>query len=229
MAQTFLQLVNQTCTRLNEVELTAGTFASAKGFYSHIKDAVNASIRHINQAHVEWPFNYDTAEEVLIVGQTRYSFPDDAKSIDFETFRLRKDTAINVDAGKYISLLPYDRYLQQYVIQEDDTTAAEGGIPEFVFRAKNLEWGIVPVPDKAYTINYEYYRSPNDLERYNDLTVIPDRYKHIIVDGATYYAYMFRDNQQAAQLIKEKFDNGIKFMRVHLINSNTTMASTMRV
>ena len=77
MATTFLQLVNQVNRRLNEVELTSTNFASATGFYAHAKDAVNASIRYINQSEFEWPFNHNTQTTTLTANTSRYSFPAD--------------------------------------------------------------------------------------------------------------------------------------------------------
>ena len=50
MAYDFLGLVNAVNRRLNEVELSSANFATATGFYSQAKDAVNASIRYINQS-----------------------------------------------------------------------------------------------------------------------------------------------------------------------------------
>ena len=51
MAYNFLDLVNVVCKRLNEEELTSTNFSSATGFYSQIKDSVNASIRDIGFYH----------------------------------------------------------------------------------------------------------------------------------------------------------------------------------
>ena len=65
MAYNYLGLVNDINRRLNEVELTESNFAATTGFYSFAKDAVNASIRHINQEEFEWPFNHVEAEEQL--------------------------------------------------------------------------------------------------------------------------------------------------------------------
>ena len=48
MAYNYLGLVNEVNRRLNEVELTSSNFDTAGGFYSSAKDAVNASLRHIN-------------------------------------------------------------------------------------------------------------------------------------------------------------------------------------
>ena len=86
---------------------------------------------------------------------------------------------------------------------------------------------MVPPPNKAYTVVYEYYRTPVDLENYEDVPTIPERYAHVIVDGAMHYAYLFRGNTQDAMVAKEKFDEGIKNMRSTLINRYSYVSSTM--
>lgn len=229
MAQTFISLVNQVCRRLNEVELSTTNFATARGFHAHIKDAVNAAIRHINQTHTEWPFNHKTYDEVLVPGMTRYLFPSDAAVVDMESFRLRADPSVKITTGKALAPIKYDDFLHNYVGQEDDDIGTTGNPPEKVFKTHALEWGVVPVPDNSYTVTYEYFRFPSDLNIHSDLCEIPDRYRHVIVDGATYYAYMFRDNKDAAAVIEKKFLDGLKVMRTQLINTNDIMASTMIV
>ena len=63
MAYDYLGLVNDVNRRLNEVELTSSNFAATTGFYSFAKDAVNSSIRHIQQEEYEWPWNHVEQEE----------------------------------------------------------------------------------------------------------------------------------------------------------------------
>ena len=60
-----------------------------------------------------------------------------------------------------------------------------------------------------------------------DTTNIPERFRHIIVDGAMYHSYMFRSNMQATMAAKEKFDEGIKHMRSQLINRTPYVRSYM--
>ena len=93
MAYDFLGLVNDVNRRLNEVSLTSSNFDTATGEYGMIKDAVNSSIRYINQHEYEWPYIHVTAEETMTAGVVRYAFPADAKTIYFDSFRIkRKDT-----------------------------------------------------------------------------------------------------------------------------------------
>ena len=81
MAYNYLGLVNQINRRLNEVELTSANFDTATGFYSQAKDAVNSSIRYVNQTEYNWPFNHVTQEDVLTPNIMRYGNPDDSKTI----------------------------------------------------------------------------------------------------------------------------------------------------
>lgn len=228
MAYNFLGLVNDVNRRLNEVELTSSNFASASGFYAHAKDAINASLRNINQAEYEWPFNHVLQEDVLTTGTTRYPFPDDCKVIDFESFRIKEDTTLG-NATTKLSILTYEEYLDKYVDQEYNSSATTNGqgVPSFVVHCPSLEYAMSPAPNAAYTLLYEYYRIPVDLELFSDVPSIPERFKHVIVDGAMHYAYLFRGNTQDGMVAKQKFEEGLKHMRSTLINRYYYVRSSM--
>ena len=68
---------------------------------------------------------------------------------------------------------------------------------------------------------------PVDLDLHDDVPSIPERFKHVIVDGAMHYAYLFRGNTQDALVAKEKFEEGIKNMRTTLINRTYYVRSGM--
>jgi hypothetical protein len=219
MAYNFLDLTNEACRRLNEVELTQDNFGNVKGFQSHIKDAVNSAIRDINYTHYEWPFNHSLVEEILTPGITRYPFPVDAAFVNPETFRIKEDETFGNETMK-LKLIDYDDYLNRYIDQEYRSDDSTRECPQMVFLTTGLEYGVVPVPDQEYEIVYEYFRVPADLELYTDVPSIPERYRSVIIDGAMYHAYLFRSNEQAAAMAKEKFDKGITRMRTMLIGSS---------
>lgn len=225
MAYDFIGLVNEVNRRLNEVELTSGNFATAKGFYSQIKDSVNSALRDISQTHYEWPFNHTLAEETLTAGTTRYAFPNDAGSIDFDSYRIKEDATLG-NATVKLGVVAYEDYLETSVDQEYGDNTSKREVPSAVFQAPSLEWGVTPPPDQAYEIVYEYYRVPVDLASVTDVPSIPERFRHVIVDGAMYHAYMFRSNEQAANIAKNKFEEGLKRMRTILVNRFTYMRST---
>ena len=90
----------------------------------------------------------------------------------------------------------------------------------------NVFGGISLFADKAYEIEYEYYMEPVDLENATDVATIPERFRHVIVDGIMYYAYMFRDNIEMASVSQRKFDEGIKQMRTVTVNENVYMRAS---
>ena len=171
MAYNYIGLVNEVNRRLNEVELTSSNFSTATGFYSQVKDSVNAAIQEIDQEYPHWPYNF--------------------------------------------------------VEQEYTSDTSLYNVPVFVSKAPGLEYVLSPAPDKAYTVVYEYYLTSVEMTDSTDVPKIPEIYRNVIIDGAMYYAYMFRGNTQDALVAKEKFKAGLKNMRIVLINENTYVRSTM--
>ena len=217
MAYDFLGLVNDVNKRLNEVELTTSNFASTTGYYSFVKEAVNSSIRHINQEEFEWPWNHVEEELTLVAGVSRESFPVDAKTLDMQSFRIQRSATLG-NGTQYLRPLQYEEYLEKFVDQEYDTGTSNRGLPRHVVRAPSREFILTPEPDKAYTLTYEYYRLGFDLALAVDVPSIPESYRHVIVNGAMYYVYQFRNDGQMANMSKQMFTEGIKYLRSQHIN-----------
>lgn len=226
MAYNFLGLVNDVNRRLNEVELTSTTFDGAIGFYSTIKDGVNSAVRHINQEAFEWPFNHETQEEDLNVGDVRYFLPYDLKTLDMETFRIKRNSDLNVSTQK-LRKISYEEYLSKYIDAEYNDDTSSYSVPRYVFRTPSQEYGVYPAPDKEYEIVYEYYRLPVDMISYDDVPSVPDQFRYVINEGSMYYAYMFRGDLQSADLSFAKFRQGINNMRSIYINRYDYVRSTM--
>ena len=224
MAYDYLGLINDVNRRLNEVELTTSNFATATGEYGMIKDAVNASIRYINQHEYEWPFNHVTADETMTAGVVRYAFPTDAKTVDFDSFRIKRNATLGNDT-KRLGILSYEEYLSKHVDIEYNTSANRA-MPDFVFRTPNQEFGFVKNPDKAYEYAYEYYRLPVDLINTTDVPTVPEQFRYIIVNGAMHFAYMFRGETQESQVTQQRFMEEIKSMRSLYVNRYDYLRST---
>ena len=224
MAYDYLGLINDVNRRLNEVELTTSNFATATGEYGMIKDAVNASIRYINQHEYEWPFNHVTADETMTAGVVRYAFPTDAKTVDFDSFRIKRNATLGNDT-KRIKIITYEEYLDKHVDAEYNTTDNRA-MPDFVFRTPNQEFGFVKNPDKAYEYAYEYYRLPVDLINTTDVPTVPEQFRYIIVNGAMHFAYMFRGETQESQVTQARFMEEIKSMRSLYVNRYDYLRST---
>ena len=226
MAYDYIGIVNDVNRRLNEVELTATNFSTAKGEYSMIKDAVNASLRFINQHEYEWPFNHVEEEETLTPGLVRYAFPSDAKVLDFDSFRIKRDATLG-NATVKLKALSYEEYLESYVDIEYNNSTGIRQVPAFVVKTPSQEYAIVQPADKAYTVVYEYYRLPVDLISSTDVPTIPEQFRYVIVNGAMHFAYLFRGEGQEAAIVQQRFEQEIKQMRSLYINRYDYVRSTV--
>jgi len=119
MAETYLTLTNKVIARLNEVALTSTTFSSARGIQVQCQNAINESIRFINQREFNYPFNHATETKTLTAGVVRYSLPTSTKTVDYNTFRIVKDTDLG-NSGYKLGLLDYNDYVNRVINQEDE-------------------------------------------------------------------------------------------------------------
>ena len=295
MAETYLTLTNKVIARLNEVALTSSTFSSARGIQVQCQNAINESIRYINQREFNYPFNHDTASQELTAGVVRYSLPSSTKTVDYNTFRIVKDSDLG-NSGYKLNALDYNDYLNRVINQEDEinttttstthtdsvttitvasttgfdsagtiiignetitytaigssttftgatrgaggSTAASiasgvtvaqfdgGGVPSYVVRTPDNNYLLYPLPNKAYTIKFDYYTFPTDLSAHGDTTSIPDRFAPVIIDGATAFVYQYRGETQQYQLNFARYEQGIKNMQTLLINKFSYLRST---
>ena len=102
-----------------------------------------------------------------------------------------------------------------------------GGVPRQIIRSPDNNYILYPYPDKQYTLAFDYYTFPSDLSAHGDTTTIPDRFKPVIVDGATAYVYLYRGEQNHYQLNFQRFEQGIKNMQSLLINKYDYVRSSM--
>jgi hypothetical protein len=225
MATTFITLVNDTLRRLNEVEVTSDDFSSVIGFRAQVKDAVNASIQEISQREFEFPFNYVAGTLTLVAGTAQYSLASNFKVAEWDSFRIAKDDSINADASR-LKQIDYDTFIKRFYSRDGNAGSSDRDTPTYVYRTLDNKAGFTPIPDLAYTVNYNYFVYNDDLSASTDTMAIPDQFKHVVVDGAMYHSYMFRDNSQQAGIAKQKFDQGIDHMRTILINRFTDLRDT---
>ena len=119
MAETFLTHTNRVIARLNEVALTSSDFASSRGIQTQCKNAINEAVRYINQKEFQYPFNHSTKTQTLTAGTVKYRRPTDAKTVDYNTFRLVKDSDLSTSGGR-LPILNYNDYVNAYITQEDE-------------------------------------------------------------------------------------------------------------
>jgi len=226
---TYVTLVNELLRRMNEVTLdTAGEgFDSVRNVQALAKDAVNSSIRLILQDGQEWPFLKTTYTQTLTIGTRQYDFPADYSSTDWDTFYLKKLSSEN-NSPMPLSVISYEQYIQNVRPSDDTGDQVNGdGPPALVYQTLGTAFGISPIPDAAYEIEYVYWKFPTDLTAFNDVAIIPDRFKHVVIDGAMMFMMRFRSNEQSAAMHQNNFEDGIKTMRRVLIDDTLFVRSTV--
>ena len=225
---TFVSLTNELLRRLNEVTLdtTGDGFGTVRNVQALAKDAINNSIRNILQTGQEWPFLKTTNTQTLAAGTRQYDFPADYSSADWETFYLKKLTSVD-NTPMHLPTITYAEYTQRY--RHFDDTGDQTGIsaPTLVYQTDEEKFGLTPIPDNSYEIEYIYYKFPASLSAFNDTSIIPDRFTHVVIDGAMMYMMRFRSNEQSAAMHQNNFENGIKSMRRVLIDEPLRIRSTV--
>ncbi len=220
----FLGLVNKVNQPLNEVPLIESNFLQAKGWYSQAKNSVNAAIQHINDMPVEWPFYWTEVTLPFVVNQSRYAFPSDFRKANMSTFRILGDESLSLKT-KPLFNIDYEDYVANYSEMEVNP-AQYSALPEVVFKTPGFGFGVAPAPDYAYSLKYEYYRIPAPLRNPLDVPVIPQAFQATIVNGAMFYAYLFREDEINAQIAQARFEDSLKAMQRAFVNRTEYVRST---
>jgi len=228
MATNYVTLVNKVLVRMNEVLLdTAGDgFDSVRNVQALAKDAVNNSIRLILQDGQEWPFLKQTYTQSLVAGTRQYSFPADMSTVDWDTFYLKR-LASRDNAPLVLRPISYEEYTQRFRGRDDMGDLSGDGAPQYVYQTYESKFGVTPVPDDTYEVEYVYWSFPNDLTLFSDNCIIPSRFDHVIVDGAVMFMMRFRSNEQSAAIHQNNFEQGIKAMRRLLLDDDLAIRSTV--
>jgi hypothetical protein len=226
---TYVSLVNELLRRLNEVTLdTAGDgFDTVRNVQALAKDAVNSSVRLILQDGQEWPFLKNVYTQTLTPATRQYSFPADYSSVDWDTFYIKRLTSKD-NSPEHLKVISYEQYIQNFRSSDDKGDLVNGdNAPTTVYQTYGEAFGVTPVPDAAYEIEYVYWSYPNDMTVYNDTCVIPDRFKHVVIDGAMMFMMRFRSNEQSAAMHQKNFEDGIKAMRRVVMDDPIEVRSTV--
>lgn len=223
---TYVSLVNEVLRRMNEVQLDMGGdgFNDTRNLQALAKDAVNSSVREILQMSQEWPFTFNTYTQTMTAGTGVYDFPADYSKADWDTFYIKR---LSVNDPQRMSVITYDDYIKYYRTVEDTSGEAGYAVPLIVYKTQDTKFGVTPIPDDAYEIEYRYWSFPADMSLYNDTCVIPDRFKTVVVDGAMMYMMRFRANDQGGAVHQQKFEDGIDNMRRLLLDSPMYVSSTV--
>jgi hypothetical protein len=220
---TFISLTNELLRRLNEVTIPDEDFTGVRNIQALAKDAVNNAVRFIIQDAQEWPFTLTTYMQTMTTGVREYDLPTGFSSVDWDSFYLKKHASLGNKPMK-LDVVSYNEYLKNYRPQDDE--GAEG-VPQRIYQTQDGKFGVSPTPDGSYEIEYKYFTFPDTMTTKDDVCIVPDRFSHIIIDGAMMYMMRFRSNEQSASLHRKEFEDGVKMMRRLLLDDYMTLQSTV--
>ena len=164
---------------------------------------------------------YNTTKFTATAATTYISLANSASTTPDINYDVEKIEVTENIQPQRLTFLSYNEWLDAHSESDLNTTmSSQFSIPRFVYRTQdNANFGLSPIPDKSsYTVSFDYYKTHTDLSDYNDIPTLPPRFHDIIVNRAKYYAYMMRANMAAAQLAEKDYIEGVKRMRVELIN-----------
>jgi hypothetical protein len=221
---TYLSLTNELLQRLGEVPMDSSEFPNARNIQALAKTAINSSVREILHVAQEWPFTLQTYTQTMTIGQSVYDFPADMSSVDWESFYLK--TLDNINQPGKLDTLNYVDYISKYRPQDDLNGAGGYNSPRYAYQTQDLKFGVTPLPDRAYEIEYKYWSFPANMVLAADVCIIPDRFSSVILDGAMVYMMVYRSNEQSASIHQTRFDQGIKTMRRLYLDEPLYITST---
>ncbi len=153
---------------------------------------------------------------ITVTGNTTFTFSVDSSTASPATGTIV--AASQTVLQSKLQLKAWDQYTAEKYWDTDQNTDPSGySLPLFVVRKpdNNLYFG--GPPSRVYTTYYEGFTLPAALSIYTDTSLIPLPFEQVIIDKALHYAYLFRDNLEAAQLATERYEKNIFKMRRILI------------
>jgi len=120
---------------------------------------------------------------------------------------------------KRLKYLTYEEWNDNFRETDSSSSTDKLGEPEYVYTTYNDEIGLSPIPDSDnLSIKFDYYTTHTDLSASTDTSIIPARFEPVIIARSRYYAFMLRSDLQNAQFANKEYQDGVKRMRVELIN-----------
>ena len=147
---------------------------------------------------------------------------DDSNNLDVDFVKVSENLP-----PKKLTYITYDDYRRRFLATAQTNNSDHYGTPDYVFKTQDDKFGLYRVPDSdGYTINYEYWKTHSDLSASTDTPDIPARFHDVVVARAKYYIYNLRSDPQFTQFADRDYREGVKRMRIELINAPSEMLDT---
>jgi len=214
VTQTIQTIVNKeyivrTRTFTDDVSLKVGT---ASGGTQNL----SATLSVTNSGDGEWLTNNFTATATTTyIGLAEAS----ANTVEIDTIEV-----VENEQPHKLQYISHDEWFESFSETDlNQTSKDQFALPRYVYETNDDKYGLSPIPDRVLSVTYQYFQTHSDLVAHTDIPTLPKRYHDTIVNRAKYYAYMMRANIAATQLSEKDYTEGIKRMRVELLNRKNYM------
>ena len=194
-----LQLVQEMC-RLAGITDTGGptTTISQTGDYRKAVGYIDAAHQEIQLKYFDWNFLWASSTITTSAGIASYQGQPDVHIWDERRIFYSN------------SELPVIAY-QDYVPDDDRAN----GPPEYAVILPNNQLMLVPTPDAAYTIRYDYFKRPRVLAANTDEPLIPADYRMAIVGRALIMYANYEAAEEAKVQGLELYEPHMKALEAH--------------
>lgn len=176
---TFLELVNEVRSGVGMQGTGPASVTSATQAEMDIINAVRNAWIDIQNMRTEWLWMRETADFFLTVGQDTYTLPQ----IFGPSYRFRhwhKKTMYMTINGLKTPVLPID--YDNFIYKTRNDTVAKPSRFYTIRRADNAL--IFSIPDSNYTVQIDYFKSPQRLVENTDIPEMPEHFHLMIVYAA---------------------------------------------
>ena len=203
------EYIVRTRTFSEDVSLKVGT---ASGGTQNL----SATLSINNSGDGEWLTNRFTATATTTyIGLAEAS----GNTVEIDTIEV-----VENEQPRKLQYISYDEWFESFSeIDLNQTSKDQFSLPMYIYETNDDKFGLSPIPDRVLSITYQYFQTHSDLVAHTDIPTLPTRYHDTIVNRGKYYAYMMRANIAATQLSEKDYVEGIKRMRVELLNRKNYM------
>jgi hypothetical protein len=199
---TFLQLVQDAAEECDLATLPTSVVSQSgefKKFVKWVKDAnTEVDLRHSGMwRYLRHGFTLDTTDSDDTYAYTDCEDTTSSATIDrFGTWRLDDPddppkiylTSSGVSAQRWLIWVPWESFKMIYKI---GTMSTSTGVPAHITINPSNEILLGPTPNGIYTIDGDYYRSPQTLAADDDVPEMPAQYHQLLVYKAMVkYGYL---------------------------------------
>lgn len=195
----FLQLAQKLAV-LADVSGQPSSIDNVRGEHARIVEWINQAWLEIQGAREQWNFMWARATPIAILaGVDLYEQPVDCRDIVTATFYL------DDNAGNYagVTFKPYQEF------QSIARGAADPSRPQYWTIRPDNKIQLYPVPDAAYSLDFDYYKKPAYMVASTDTPSLPEHLHMAIV----YLALMhYGEFEEAMSVIQFAMVNYNKYL-----------------